>query len=110
MPFTIPPQDVQAQFPQYKVVAALTPSEQKAAFHVRDAQGHDLCLKIISPNYSVDRVGREILALQGLAQQNVVRLLEYTYSSTAANLKHYMVEEFVDGTDLANRMMAQPWQ
>lgn len=109
MPYTVPLQDAQAQFPQYTFVAALTPSEQKAAFHVRDAQGVDLCLKIISPNYSVDRVGREIVALQGLAHQNVVRLLEYTYSSTAANLRHYMVEEFVEGSDLANRMTGQPW-
>ena len=76
---------------------------------MRDAQGLDLCLKIISPNYSVDRVGREIVALQGLSQQNVVRLVEYTYSSTAAHLRHYMIEEFVAGTDLANRMTGQPW-
>lgn len=109
MPFIVPLQAAQIEFPQYTFVSALTPSEQKAAFHVRDNAGVDLCLKIISPNYAIERVGREIIALQGLISPNVVRLIEYTYSSTSGHLRHFIVEEFVIGTDLAGRLNGQPW-
>jgi len=63
MPFVVPMSTAQTVFPEYTFVEALTPSEQKCAFHVRDAQGNELCLKIIAPNYSLDRLEREITAL-----------------------------------------------
>lgn len=50
-PFTVPIAEAQTQFPDLVFVRPLTPSAQKAAFHVRDAAGVDLCLKIVSPNY-----------------------------------------------------------
>lgn len=106
MPFTVPIKDAQADFPEYKFLQALTPSEQKAAFHVQNADGQDLCLKIIAPNYSVDRIQREIIALQTLNHPNVVRLKEYTYSSTPTQQRHYMIEDFIEGDDLADRLVA----
>lgn len=110
MPFTVPINDAQADFPEYKFIQALTPSEQKAAFHVQNANGEDLCFKIIAPNYSVDRLQREIIALQTLDHPNVVSLREYTYSSTPTQQRHYMIEDFIDGEDLADRLTASvPW-
>lgn len=110
MPFTIPIKDAQADFPDYKFIQALTPSEQKAAFHVQDANGEDLCFKIIAPNYSVDRLQREIMALQTLNHPNVVGLKEYTFSSTPTQQRHYMIEEFIDGDDLSDRLIVgKPW-
>jgi serine/threonine-protein kinase len=100
MPFTVDIADAQAQFPDYTFIKPLTPSEQKAAFHVRDATGTDLCLKIISPTYGNDRLNREITAMQKISHVNVVRLLEYTFSSTPGSLKHFLVEEFIEGDDL----------
>lgn len=105
MPFTIPIADAERDFPQYKFIAALTPSEQKAAFHVRDASGEDLCLKIIAPNYSIDRLQREIDALQILVHPNVSRMKEYTFSSTPTKKTHYIVEEFIEGDDLSSRLV-----
>jgi len=108
--FTIPIADAAALFPEYAFVRALTPSAQKAAFHVRDAQGHDLCLKIISPGYERDRLDREILALQSLNHQNVVKLIEYTFSSKPGSHRHYLIEEFVDGQDLKDLLVpGHPW-
>jgi serine/threonine protein kinase len=104
MPFIVPLNDAKKEYPQYDFLTPLTPSEQKAAFHVRDHTGDDLCLKIIAPNYSVDRLQREIIALQTINHPNVVKLKEYTYSSTPTQVKHYIVEEFVVGDDLSARL------
>jgi serine/threonine-protein kinase len=109
-PFTIPLAQAAAMFPEYKFVRALTPSAQKAAFHVRDAQNHDLCLKVISPAYERDRLDREILALQSLDHPNVVKLIEYTFSSKPGQHRHYLIEEFVDGKDLREILVhGHPW-
>ena len=101
MPFKIPLSDAAAAYPEYTFVKELTPSEQKAAFHVRNADGENLCLKIIAPDYCIDRLNREIQALQSIAHPNVVSLKEYTFSSKLGQQRHYMVEEFVEGHDLS---------
>jgi serine/threonine protein kinase len=101
MPFTVPMSVAATQFPEYKFIAPLTPSVQKAAFHVKDTSGNDLCLKIISPDYDIDRLSREIQALQELNHPNVVRLIGYTRSLVAGNQKHYMIEQFIEGCDLS---------
>lgn len=98
--FTIPLDQARRMFPEYDFVKALTPSAQKAAFQVRDARGENLCLKIISPDYERDRLDREIQALQALDHPNVVKLVEYTFSSKIGLQRHYLVEEFVEGRDL----------
>ena len=80
MTFALTLQDAQAQFPDYTFVKALTPSAQKAAFHVRDHNENEFCLKIVAPTYERDRLDREILAMQTVEHPNVVRLHEYTFS------------------------------
>lgn len=109
MAFIVPIDSAKAQFPDYEFVVALTPSAQKSAFHVR-RDGKDLCLKIIAPNQALDRVQREVLAMQALDHPNVVKVLEYEYSAKAGTARHYMVEEFVAGDDLSAHMTAgQGW-
>ncbi len=100
MPFTVDIRDARKQFPSYTFIKPLTPSAQKAAFHVRDETGRDLCLKIISPNYGTERLHREITAMQQISHPNVVRLLEYTFSSTLGSQRHFLVEEYIEGDDL----------
>jgi serine/threonine protein kinase len=110
MPFTVPITAAQADFPDYTFITALTPSEQKAAFHVKNKQGEDLCLKLIAPNYDIDRLQREIQALQSINHPNVVGLKEYTFSSTRTRQRHYMIEEFIEGQDLADLLQpGKPW-
>lgn len=110
MTFAITLADAQAQFPDYTFIKALTPSAQKAAFHVRDQDGNDLCLKIVAPTYERDRLDREILAMQTIEHPNVVRLREYTFSSKPGQQRHFIIEEFVDGSDLADKLTrGQPW-
>src|SRR5687768_9831394 len=101
MPFNVSIADAEAAYPEYTFVGGLTPSEQKAAFHVKDAAGQDHCLKIIAPAYELGRLEREILALQALSHPNVVRLHEYAFTTKEGKQRHYMVEEFVAGFDLA---------
>lgn len=109
-PFIVPLGLAETMFPEYTFVRALTPSAQKAAFQVRDVQGHDLCLKIISPDYERDRLDREIQALQSLDHPNVVKLVEYTFSSKPGHQRHYLIEEFIDGRDLKEFLLpGQPW-
>ncbi len=111
MPFVVHLSDAQKAYPEYRFVAALTPSEQKAAFHVRDAAGQDLCLKIISPIYDPQRLTREVQALQAIKHPNVAGFREYTFSSSPTCQRHHIVEEFISGQDLtAHLLPGQPWQ
>jgi len=100
MPFAVSLEEAKACYPEYTFLAALTPSAQKAAFQVRDAKGQDLCLKIISPDYDMDRLKREILALQSICHPNVASFKEYTFSSRPGCLRHHIIEEFISGDDL----------
>jgi eukaryotic-like serine/threonine-protein kinase len=102
MPYTVALSQAESLYPEYHFVAALTPSEQKAAFHVRDSNGTDLCLKLIAPGYSPERLNREIIALQSVAHPNVAALKEYTFSSKQGIQRHHIVEEFVEGVDLTD--------
>lgn len=110
MAFEVSINDAKKLFPQYEFVTSLTPSAQKAAFHVKANDGSDFCLKIVSPNYDVDRLGREIEALQQINHSNVVKLHEYTFSSKPGNVLHYLVEEFVEGRDLEDDLQDGPWE
>ena len=110
MPFSLPLQTAAAQFPDYTFIKALTPSSHKAAFHVKDKDGNDLCLKVVSPTYERERLDREILAMQKITHPNVVRLIEYTFSSKSGQQLHYIVEEFIEGKDLADHLQpGKPW-
>jgi serine/threonine protein kinase len=65
---------------------------------------------MVAPNYERDRLDREILALQSLTHANVVRLIEYTFSSKPGQQRHYIVEEFIEGQDLKDVLQAgHPW-
>lgn len=109
MPFAVSIDAAREQFPNYEFVCALTPSAQKAAFHVRK-DGRDLCLKIIAPTQALDRVQREVLAMQTIQHPNVVRLLEYEYSARAGNSRHYLIEEFIAGEDMsAQLVLGKSW-
>jgi serine/threonine-protein kinase len=110
MPYTVDLNTAAAMFPEYSFIRPLTPSEQKAAFHVKDKGGADLCLKLIAPNFERDRLDREIQALQSIDSANVVKLVEYTFSSKPGSWRHYMIEEFIDGQDLQDILIAgKPW-
>lgn len=89
----------------------MTPSEEKAAFQVRDrGTGIDLCLKIINPNIQMERLGRELQALSRLNHPNLSRLEAYHNTITQDGHKHAVVEPFIDGADLASRVQAgHPW-
>jgi eukaryotic-like serine/threonine-protein kinase len=110
MPYTVDIKDAEKMFPDYKFVRPLTPSEQKAAFQIEDKEGKMLCLKLIAPSYERDRLDREITALQSIDHRNVVKLVEYTFSSTQGQQRHYIIEEFVEGQDLqATLIPGKPW-
>jgi eukaryotic-like serine/threonine-protein kinase len=109
--FTLSLDEAARQFPDYNFCRALTPSAQKAAFHVRDRDGNDLCLKIVSPDYERERLDREIRAMQSITHPNVVRLIEYTFSSRPGLQRHYIIEEFIAGQDLADHLrIGEPWE
>jgi serine/threonine protein kinase len=59
---------------------------------------------MIAPNYERDRLDREIQALQTINHPNVVKLIEYTFSSKPGSHRHYMVEEFIEGQDLTTTL------
>jgi serine/threonine-protein kinase len=101
--FIVPIEVAKARFPDFEFVEALTPSAQKAAFHVRRS-GKDYCLKIIAPTQTLERVQREVLAMQALDHPNIVKVVEYEYSVKDGEASHYIVEEFIAGDDLSAHM------
>jgi len=104
MPFKVSIEETQKQYPEFEILGALTPSEQKAAFKVRDKKGNLLCLKIISPDYQIDRLQRELLALKKIDHPNIARFVEYTFSVDEGGEHHHVIEEYVQGTDLAEHL------
>lgn len=108
MPFSITIEEAQKQFPSLTFVKALTPSEQKAAFHVVDSEGNNLCLKIINPNHEIARLNREIHALQTVVHPNVAKLKEYVFSSKNGQQEHYMIEEYIEGSDMTS-ILGRVW-
>lgn len=108
MPFTPRIEDIKKDYPEFDFIKALTPSEQKAAFHVRDQSGNDLCLKIISPAYDLDRLNREIHTLRSISHNNIASLKEYCFVSTTTEHRHHLIEEFIEGSDLSDHLQS-PW-
>lgn len=104
-PFDIAVEDARKVYPEYKFINRLAKSAQKAAFHVQDGAGQDLCLKIISPSANLDRVQREIEALRSLKHPNIVRLHHYELSVTTSSTRHFAVEEYIPGKDLADLLI-----
>jgi len=107
MPFDYPIDQARINYPEFTFISALTPSAQKAAFHVQ-RNGEDFCLKIIAPDYGIVRLEREIIALENLSHPNIVRFVEHFNSTVAGQGRHYILEEYVDGTDLAAHL-GSPW-
>lgn len=101
MPYKVPIEIVKAQFPDYNIIKELTPSEQKDAFYVQSKEKEDLCLKMVSPDYSIDRLHREIAAMLTVSHPNVVRFREYTFSVKRDQQKHYIIEDYIEGTDMS---------
>lgn len=99
----------QGWFPDYEFVETLTPSAQKCAFHVRDTSGRSLCLKLIAPDQALERVEREVLALQAVEHPGIARLIEYTSTTKDGCSLRYIVEEFVPGRDLSEVLDGNPW-
>lgn len=104
MPYVVDIEDVRARYPEYKVMAALSPSAQKAAFKVRNEEGELLCLKLIAPDYGTDRLQRELLALRQVSHPNIAKFREYTLSIESGMERHHIIEEFVDGSDLGEHL------
>lgn len=110
MAYIFPIEEARKIFPEFTFISSLTPSEQKAAFHVKDKNGLDFCLKLIAPNYDLSRLQREVIALQSLSHPNIVHLIEYTFSSKSSLQRHYIIEEFIEGHDLGELLIpSQPW-
>lgn len=102
MVFQVDIQIARREHPHYEFLSALTPSAQKAAFRVRK-DGRDFCLKIIAPNQSLERVQREVLAMQSIEHPNVAKIVEYEYSARHGATRHFLIEEYIDGADLSQK-------
>lgn len=110
MPYVVDLVEAKQKYPQFQFIAAMTPSEQKSAFHVVDESGTHLCLKLISPTSELERVQREVQAMTKLDHPNVVKMVKYHFSSSGGLAEHYVLEEFVAGSDLKKSMTGSSWE
>ena len=91
MPYIVSTDEVKALYPEYDIIMALPPSAQKAAFKVLNAEGESLCLKLIAPDYGIDRLQRELLALRQVDHPNVAKFREYTLSIESGKERHHII-------------------
>ena len=73
---------VTQQFADLSDVAPMKPGGQKWVFRARHPADGDVVLKIIKPRMNIDRVEREILAVQAVKSPRVPNLLEVGTVST----------------------------
>ncbi|MBM7845371.1 serine/threonine protein kinase [Herpetosiphon giganteus] len=106
--YIVPLEEAQKLYPDYTFIKALTPSAQRAAFHVRDEKGIDLCLKIIHDNDDDERLRREIGALYDMNHKNLAKLIIYENSVRYGVQRHYLVEHFIDGCDFTETLSKAP--
>ncbi len=105
--YTVPLDEAQRRLPEFTFIQALTPSVQKAAFHVRNREGLDLCLKLVDPYSDLHYVGREIEALRKLDHPNVARLYHHYDApplDEGSPRQPIIIEHFIPGVDLSSRM------
>ena len=52
----------------------------------------------------------EVLAMQTMDHTNVAKVIEYEYSAREGQTRHFLVEKYVDGSDLSEHLEgAGPW-
>ncbi len=110
MSYVVPIDQARQLAPEYTFVKSLSASSHKSAFEVFDSHGNHLCLKFISPDFDLDRLTREITAMQSLDHPNIAKLVMYLYSPRLVNPLHYTVEQFIEGHDLKNCLKDEPWE
>ncbi|GIO22275.1 protein kinase [Oceanobacillus sp. J11TS1] len=104
MVFDISAAEVQALLPEYTINQRLRPSAQKAVFIAEDKHKDKVALKIYNPHANIERLRREIEVMMKLDSPYVASLIEFNQRVTAQGSIIYIVEEFVDGPDLATVM------
>lgn len=104
MVFDISAGEVQAFLPEYSINQRLRPSAQKAVFIAEDKDKKKVALKIYNPHANIERLRREIEVMMKLDSPYVASLIEFNQRVTAQGSIIYIVEEFVDGPDLATVM------
>ena len=105
MPYEVDIAEVRARYPEFEVLRALSPSEQKAAFKIRSKNGEVLCLKLVAPKYQLGRLQRELLALRQVKHPHIAAFREYTLSVEPGKERHHIIEEFVEGSDLREHLV-----
>jgi serine/threonine protein kinase len=104
MPFDISIDDAQKKYPEYNFLSRLTLSSYKAAFKVQDEAGDTYCLKILSPENNQSRVLREVQSHTSFHHPNISTLYKHIYMDEGGLIKHYLLEEFIDGVDLSDKI------
>jgi len=56
----------------------------------------------------MDRLQREISALREVVHDNVARFIQYEFSSKSGVVRHFLIEDFVEGDDLTVSL-GKPW-
>ncbi len=98
-------QELQEQFPAFKVLREIKQGGQKTAFEVRrKSNGERLVLKIFAPGANPERIDRDVQAMTTIRSPFIVHLVEFQKLITEQQIIIYTLEEFIEGRDLAWRL------
>jgi serine/threonine-protein kinase len=100
---------VQAAFPAVTNVRHLKDSGQKVVFRC-DLNGQPAVLKVIKALDDIGRTEREIAAVTKLQSAYVPRVFENGKGVVDGELRHFIIEQFIDGTTYREVLHATPRQ
>lgn len=100
---------VQTAFPAVTNVRHLKDSGQKVVFRC-DLNGHPAVLKVIKALDDIGRTEREIAAVTKLQSAYVPQVFENGKSVVDGELRHFIIEQFIDGTTFREVLQASPRQ
>jgi serine/threonine protein kinase len=80
----------------------------KETFLIEDAKGTRLALKVLKPGASPERSDREVDAMRRCAHRNIGALMVLAEFDHAGQKYTYLIEEFMDGGTLEDRLKAGP--
>lgn len=101
MSFNLEVTEAQAWIPEVKVLRKLKGGGQKVAF-VAERASETFALKIYDPARIDERVYREAHAMLTINSPYIIKLAEFHYKATPQKVFVYLLEEYIDGSDLAD--------
>jgi len=104
VPSDLSVEDAHLLLPQFDFLRRLRVSGEKQVFEAKRQDGTHVAIKFLRPEAKVERVEREVDAMKKVRCPYVAAFYDYHPEDTASGSVGYLVEEYIDGGDLKERL------